>query len=117
MRLALLFFIPYLSLGSSFVPELKDVKINDTTISVSKNCKKNCLAIENFKKLDRELFKSIEKTIFGGRTAGDQVCREGFKAEVKYYRDKDQNEYHYCFFKDSSYLDVDNYEMKIDSFK
>jgi len=94
------------------------IKIRGFELRVSKNCikSKNCNAIKSFTELTEKKYEKIKETVYGGRTAGDQICRELYKAEILYYKDKSGNETHFCKFKDGSYLETDYYSLVINTF-
>jgi hypothetical protein len=97
---------------------LVEIKIRGFEIKISKNCIKsrNCDALMSFTDLTESKYEKIKDSVYGGRTAGDQICRELYKAEILYHKDKSGNETHFCKFKDGSYLETDYYGLIVNTF-
>ena len=101
-----------------FVPKLSKVKIKDVEVEISENCKaKNCMAYHSLDELNKKNFEKISSQIYGGKQPGFVVCRKLFKAEMKFYKDRDGNEYVYCLFKDKSYVATTQYDLLISYFE
>ena len=94
------------------------IRIRGFNIKVSKSCieSKDCEAIKSFKNLTQKKYEKIQDSVYGGRTAGDQICREMYNAEILYYKDKSGNETHFCKFKDGSYLETNYYALITNTF-
>lgn len=80
------------------------LKLGNTNIEISKNCSSKCMATIKLLALDKKIIQNIQKDIYGGKNYGNILCRKIFNAEVRYIKDKKNNEFHLCFFKDKSYI-------------
>lgn len=96
--------------AKNFKPDLKTIKIKKLEIDISKNCQNHCMALESISKINLKALSDFKINLHGGKQAGNQICRKLLKAKVKYYRDKDKNEQHFCMFKDGSYLLTGEYD-------
>lgn len=90
----------------AFTPKLMTKKIKGFNIEISKNCKNNCMAFNAVRKLSKEHIRKIKDDVYGGKSIGNIICRKVFRAEIKYYKDINKNEQHFCIFKDKTYLSV-----------
>jgi hypothetical protein len=101
-----LFFITSIYSSENFIPILKKISIRGESVNISSPCT-NCIAQKNYLSLEKVQVEKVRKHVFGGRTWGSQVCLKVFKARIVSSFDSDQNEAHYCLFKDSSYISTD----------
>lgn len=103
-NLFVLYFLLYSIQVLAFTPKLTTKKIKGFNIEISKNCKNECMAFRAVKKLTKKHIRKIQAFTYGGKPIGNTICRKIFGAEVKYYRDINKNEQHFCIFKDKTYL-------------
>lgn len=96
--------------AQDFIPSLKATKVNQYDVELSTNCQDDCEASRSIQALSLKAIKKIKLNLQGGKKAGNQICRKLFSAKIKYYKDINKNELHFCLFKDGSYLPSAEYD-------